>query len=513
MPIIPAVQYQSAQSPLHRLVDPPSISITSSSTLLPTQAPVAAYSDSAAPYIYTPVENALSDASKLTIDVTPKPSLDTGSNPARPSGSHSILSSQSILSGSALRQLFNGLVVAIIQFKQTVFQIVDSDAPAQVKAEQSIPSTNKFWESGAERPDLWSNEERQLRQIPDYVLEYAPYIYLYSQEEFWPCDVGDHLIHTTPHLNYTALRAVEDHPALNDLDDLNLWGGFVYLQSDENVEDRPDWLGGKKNIPSVPKDSKEERIGGKSDAPVVLIVVQKDDGIVDAFFFFFYSYNLGNKVFNVRFGNHVGDWEHTLVRFQNGEPIGIFFSEHSHGEAYRFDVVSTIGKRPVGYSAVGSHAMYASPGDHPYGIPGGVLRDLTDQGPLWDPTLNLKSYTYDYRHDVLRSSTLNPSAPTEWFHYVGRWGDKMYPMSDPRQYRFMDEYHYVDGPLGPKFKNLGRRDICQSGPECKLILSVEEWDQHCRNETCHLWELPGQGEDMSETDYLRFGGPESTNGR
>jgi hypothetical protein len=86
-------------------------------------------------------------------------------------------------------------------------------------------------------------------------------------------------------------------------------------------------------------------VGGRSDAPAVLVVVPKGDGVVDAFWFFFYSYNLGNAVFNVRFGNHVGDWEHTVVRFQHGEPKAVFFSEHSFGEAYTYDAVEKIGKR------------------------------------------------------------------------------------------------------------------------------------------------------------------------
>ncbi|ORY07268.1 hypothetical protein BCR34DRAFT_570736, partial [Clohesyomyces aquaticus] len=276
-----------------------------------------------------------------------------------------------------------------------------------------------YWTSATTSPEDWSDEERVLREIPEYVLEYAPYIHLYSGEEFWPCDIADHLIHTTPHLNYTPLQASSDHPNLTNLEELNKWGRFVYLQSDDNVESRPQWLGGETNIPNNPEDSDpwaaleqpmsknldrdpdagkedwyevglgdtadkggirpapgattptvtpegvellhqpeeswqpeltrrklgKEVIGGRSDAPAVLIVVDKGDGIVDAFWFFFYSYNLGNKVFNVRFGNHVGDWEHTVVRFQHGEPKAVFFSEHSFGEAYAYDAVEKIGKR------------------------------------------------------------------------------------------------------------------------------------------------------------------------
>lgn len=105
--------------------------------------------------------------------------------------------------------------------------------------------------------------------------------------------------------------------------------------------------------------------------------------------------------------------------------------------------------------------MYATPGFQPYILPFGVLHDQTNRGPLWDPALNTLSYTYNYTSDTLLPSTLNPSAPSEWFYFNGHWGDKSYPLSDPRQYEFVGEFHYVSGPLGPRFKNLGRTKVCQ----------------------------------------------------
>jgi hypothetical protein len=276
----------------------------------------------------------------------------------------------------------------------------------------SIPPTpsnySEFWRSGTARPEEWDDEERRLREIPQFVMDYAPLIHLYSGEEFWPCDVASHLLHTTPSLNFTPIDEPDRHPDghwnMSDLGRLGKYGRDVYLMSDDNVEDRPEWLGGKVNIPNgdgndegsdpfdkhrqwmdewpttpdlddhyedddepadlhADLDSEAEQIlsdlkkrsltgtpmtaqqGGRSDAPVILIVVDKGNGIVDAFWFFFYSYNLGNRVFNVRFGNHIGDWEHTVVRFENGLPIQVFFSEHYFGEAYSYAAVEKIGKR------------------------------------------------------------------------------------------------------------------------------------------------------------------------
>ncbi|KAF2134832.1 vacuolar sorting-associated protein-like protein [Dothidotthia symphoricarpi CBS 119687] len=403
---------------------------------------------------------------------------------------------------------------------------------SSAETEDAKIDLHDFWVS-AQNPfdDLTGQEEND---IPKYVLKHAPLVHLYSGEQYWPCDMQDHLIHTTPHLNYTALQAVDDHPNLSNLADLNRWGRFVYLQSDDNVEDYPEWLGGEVNIPNPPnrrdKDANWKRdghregqieeedeeilqtqrrrlmgkkvVGGKSDAPAVLIVVPKDDGVVDAFWFFFYSYNLGPTVFNVRFGNHVGDWEHTAVRFQNGVPKAVYYSEHAAGSAYTWDAVEKIGKRPVSYSAIGTHAMYATPGVHPYALPGGILHDVTDRGPLWDPVQNMYSFTYDYKSDHIVPSTLSPNVPVNWFYFGGHWGDKFYPLSDPRQYRFLGQYHYVNGPLGPRFKNLGRQTICIGSGECV----IKRWLGEKRVPPVKEYPIIGEGEEMSEEDARRVFG-------
>lgn len=447
-----------------------------------------------------------------------------------------------------------GKAAAVGRDQESQMRVLDDDGAAS------------FWTSGDEDPDQWSHEERISREIPSYVYEYTPYVHLFSDEEFWPCDIANHLVHTTPYLNYTPVQSKDHGPTLEDLDDLNRFGRSTYLQSNDNVEERPNWLGGSKNIPSTPdyqetrpttpgrprpfhggpgetsdeaewfeagigdikmqggirpnpfspssatpsdtkqgedvvvrrgemeeivkhKRGKGEEAGGRSSAPAVLVVVPKGNGVVDAFWFYFYSYNLGNKVLNVRFGNHVGDWEHSVVRFHHGVPKALFLSEHNFGEAYSYAAVEKKGDRPVIYSATGTHAMYATPGLHPYVLPWGMLHDETDKGPLWDPLLNHHAYVYNYTTRVAKASTQTPKAPVNWFNYDGHWGDKFYPLNDSRQYRFAGQYHYVNGPFGPKFKNLGRKKICQGNKECVL----KHW-------------LPGDGDgpagDVKELDSL-----------
>ena len=209
------------------------------------------------------------------------------------------------------------------------------------------------------RPEDLFSDSRVVHEIPQYVLDYAPLVHLFSEEQFWPCDIAEHLSHITPELNYTPIEGrLQKTSNLTNLDELNMYekGRHVFLTSNDNVEERPDWLGGQKNIPDEFDDNtrnchsercgiREESHGGRSDAPAVLIMVEKGHGIVDAFWFYFYSYNLGNIVFNIRWGNHVGDWEHTLIRFQHGKPKLVFFSEHNFGSAYSYNAVEKIGER------------------------------------------------------------------------------------------------------------------------------------------------------------------------
>ena len=168
-------------------------------------------------------------------------------------------------------------------------------------------------------------------------------------------------MHTTPYLNYTPIAiSAANRPGLSNLNLLNKFGPNVYLTSDDDPSNPPSWLRGDRNRPA--KAGSDEQNLGLSAAPGIIIWTEKEHGVVDAFYFYFYSFNLGNTVAGWRFGNHVGDWgesysvdmggwnadggvEHTMVRFVNGEPTSMFFSEHSGGAAYEFSVVEKIGKR------------------------------------------------------------------------------------------------------------------------------------------------------------------------
>ncbi|KAK0721054.1 hypothetical protein B0H67DRAFT_484031 [Lasiosphaeris hirsuta] len=431
------------------------------------------------------------------------------------------------------------------------------------------------WENAPVRQDLKRRRRgvqaadgaRILEEIPDYVLDHAPLVHLYSGEHFWPADIAEHVKHMLPYEGGELVDGPMEFD-LNNLSRLNAVRGTKFLTSVDDVETRPEWLHSHVGIP-VPFDDDDDdgddghgdetdeepgwrdprkptdgttwwdadrthpphrisdprRIStkqrrplqkrrfdesqrpiidtpsepdskpdpsGHSKAPAVLVLVDKGAGIVDAFWFFFYSYNLGQTVLNIRFGNHVGDWEHCMTRFEHGEPRAMFLSEHAGGKAYAWKALEKRKQkgadkpaRPVIYSAVGSHAMYANSGLHPYVLPFKMLRDVTDEGPIWDPTLNNYAYWFDYEVDREESSqppgqdrtglvpaSSNPDAPTSWFHFEDYWGDDVYLLNDKRQWRLFDEYHYTTGPQGPKAKSLDRRKVCP-GDKCVIVDSIE----------------------------------------
>lgn len=62
---------------------------------------------------------------------------------------------------------------------------------------------------------------------------------------------------------------------------------------------------------------------------------------------------------------NIFDREHNAIRFLNGKPQSIWYSQHNYGRAYTFSAVQkSANNRPIAYSARGSHANYADPDSH-----------------------------------------------------------------------------------------------------------------------------------------------------
>ncbi|KAJ5210807.1 hypothetical protein N7491_010617 [Penicillium cf. griseofulvum] len=309
---------------------------------------------------------------------------------------------------------------------------------------------------GLSTQPVWSSpSDRATSDVRPYVLEYAPLVWLHSQETYMPSDIQQQLDHTRPNVNWTTIEGVQSPLTLNNLDTLNSMGNTsVYLTSLEGIEADPEpaWFRG------IKPDSDGRTVDGTAS---IIIIVDRGNGTVDAFYFYFYAFNKGGQVLGMEFGDHIGDWEHNMIRFVNGKPKEMWYSQHASGQAFTYAAVEKKDKRPYVYSARGTHANYAIPGKHDHTIPGfnlpaGFLMDYTDRGVLWDPVLNAYLYTYD---QTAGFRAVN-SDPVAWLDFNGRWGD-----DQPRNEReIFGEAKNVAGPNGPKFKKLDRQQVCPSKP-------------------------------------------------
>lgn len=137
-------------------------------------------------------------------------------------------------------------------------------------------------------------------------------MYLDSKDPYLPSDISEQVINTTPNLELNPLPAGASLPSpltLDNLDQLNAFGTNgtnVYLTSKNDITKNPAWLRGLE--PDV-----NGKTAGKTCA---IIVADKGNGRVDAFYMYFYAFNWGGVVFEKNVGNHVGDWYVAFLRIR-----------------------------------------------------------------------------------------------------------------------------------------------------------------------------------------------------
>ncbi|WQF79044.1 hypothetical protein CDEST_04058 [Colletotrichum destructivum] len=97
-----------------------------------------------------------------------------------------------------------------------------------------------IWEPTLTRPsprDCKSERRKIQKAVPEYVLEHAPLVHLHSDDNFWPANIAEHLLHMTPIFEERALnRSI----TLSNLHLLNSKRGHVYLTSKEDIESKPE---------------------------------------------------------------------------------------------------------------------------------------------------------------------------------------------------------------------------------------------------------------------------------
>ena len=184
-----------------------------------------------------------------------------------------------------------------------------------------------------------SFEHRQTCTVPAYVNEYAPLVYLHSSDAYRPSDIGSQLANTQPESNITIVDFAPQPLTLDNLQDLHSSGSDgqdIYLTAAVDIETQPKWLLGE-----IPDDT------GKTPNGVSSAIIVNDHGndITDVFYMYFFAYNHGGRYLGRNVGCHVGDWEHNMIRFQDGVPQAIWYSQHAEGQAFTYDAIDKEGKR------------------------------------------------------------------------------------------------------------------------------------------------------------------------
>jgi amino acid transporter len=305
-----------------------------------------------------------------------------------------------------------------------------------------------------------------------------------------PSDIASHVLHTTPRVDF---EPISDAVPLLNLDNLSLLNKYgkdgtkVFLTAVEDPTTFPDWVLGE--TPDA-----DGALHNSTACAVVAVEHQipSKENVLDVFYFYFYSWNEGGDITQVEpplnklfpdskpgdhFGNHLGDWEHNMIRFINEEPVGIYFSHHSGGDVCAWKdgtCLTKRGGRPTVFSARGSHANYPSEGSHTHDD---ALIDIADKGRLWDPISQAYLYTYDPKTETFIAAEPG-NAPIDWLYFNGNWGDERYRDSDPRQYTvpYFGLKKFDSGPNGPKFKHLVRKELVPDGkPETSLMKTLVHW--------------------------------------
>lgn len=273
----------------------------------------------------------------------------------------------------------------------------------------------------------------------------APKVYLHPEEAFTPCSVDWYLPRVSLWKDNTTCVLSIGQVNAQSLYQVQRAIGEAKLSM--RVEPPP--------YDTIDIERHPTYLGQGTSSPCYFLSKYRSDGLYYLRYFFFYAYNgglLANISNRLGYQAHEGDWEYITVLLgyddqkQECTLHTLAFSGHGYTTYEEFfPGVSTpiSGLQPITvYSALNSHASYATAGDHPLlNIPA-FLRpliggyDQAGDGSLWDTGSNL----------VEIAITESPAQPL-WAAYNGDWGTDVEVGGFPVEKR-------VEGPSGPLSKDL-----------------------------------------------------------
>merc|ERR1711900_97131 len=122
--------------------------------------------------------------------------------------------------------------------------------------------------------------------LPDYVLKYAPLVFLSADVKWWPTDVTVFLNNTQPMVagsepaSMVAASVAASSPASLSLPSLAALPMDTYLTSIDDVAADPAWLYSDEGKPDE---------NGYSAAPAIVIIAPKANGVTDVFYYMFFA--------------------------------------------------------------------------------------------------------------------------------------------------------------------------------------------------------------------------------
>ncbi|KAJ3100992.1 Vacuolar protein sorting-associated protein 62 [Phlyctochytrium bullatum] len=313
--------------------------------------------------------------------------------------------------------------------------------------------------------------------LQELAVKFAPLIRFHPSERYFATSVDYFLSRVT--LRDGNGNLVANQPAqltpynLDFLRARGQDGSGTYLTVSTSVDTNGDelpvasrWLYGDRNMAGV---------------PIYAMAKRKDNGVVDLIFWAFNPFislyasgttarsvlfrqltpsfppkktllSLGKDSPIGRYGNHVGDWEHIIVRTQNGQAIALDYHTHG-GQGVRVVPandrrVQWVGTHPVVYSSLGSHGFWPQAGSNTYKTVA-IVYDLVDEtgnGVEWQTWGNVSTIEY----------TGSYSGPDTFLNFAGRYGNPA--INDCTFQSLVGGCKLGDGPTGPA------RDSVALGP-------------------------------------------------
>ncbi|GLJ49187.1 hypothetical protein SUGI_1037970 [Cryptomeria japonica] len=258
----------------------------------------------------------------------------------------------------------------------------------------------------------------KLSQMHAIVKKYGPIVFYHPEETYFPSSVS--WVFENGELLYK--RGVEaPQPIMIDGSNLPLGGS----------NDNEYWL----DLPKEDEAAKRLKQGDLQGAMAYLHFKPALGGtFTDIVAWLFYPLNgsitvkVGALNLPLKYGEHVGDWEHFTLRISNftGELWKIYFSQHSGGQWINAaDLERIEGNRIVVYASKGGHATFPHAGnflegDRKLGV--GIRNDAARSKYFLDISRKYQIVAAEYL-EAIGSNEIITEPP--WLQYMREWGPKI----------------------------------------------------------------------------------------